>query len=130
MDGFNQRLPGPATMKEQDEASRLREILAEVASRNETITYRELAEAMEWEPPGVIRRVASLLERTMGEDAEAGRPFAATVVVSQTEGLPRRGYFQRAAELGRFQGRPEGPEARAFFQEELRAALSYWDSRA
>lgn len=117
-------------MKDQDDVSRLRETLAEVVSRGETITYRELAESLGLEPPGVIRRVASLLERTMDEDAEAGRPFAATVVVSQTEGLPRRGYFQRAAELGRFQGQLEGPEARAFFLQELRAALSYRDRQA
>lgn len=117
-------------MNEPDDVSRLREILAEVASRGQTITYRQLAETLGLKPPGVIRRVASLLEQTMDEDAEALRPFAATVVVSQTQGLPRRGYFQRAAELDRFQGQPEGPEARAFFQEELREALSYWDSRA
>lgn len=116
-------------MKDRDDVPRLREILNEAASRGETITYRELAESLNLKPPGVIRRVAAVLEQTMEEDAEAGRPFAATMVVSQTEGLPRRGYFQRAVQLGRFQGHPEGPEARAFFQEELRAALSYWGSQ-
>lgn len=110
--------------------TRLREILTEVASRGETITYRQLAECLGLEPPGIIRRVAALLEASMVEDARAGRPFAATVVVSRAEGQPRRGYFQWAAELGRFRGNPDGAEARDFFQAELREARSYWGKRA
>ncbi len=116
-------------MKDRDDVTRLRETLAEVASRRETITYRQIAESLGLEPPGVIRRVAALLEASMAEDARAGRPFAATVVVSRTEGLPRRGYFQQAAELGRFRGNPFGPEARDFFLAELRDAQSYWGTR-
>lgn len=111
-------------MKDRDDVTCLRETLAEVASRRETVTYRQIAESLGLQPPGVIRKVAALLEASMVEDARAGRPFAATVVVSRTEGLPRRGYFQQAAELGRFQGHPGGPEARAFFRAELEALHS------
>lgn len=113
-------------MKDRDDETRLRETLAEVASRGGTLTYRELAESLGLEPPGVIRRVAALLEASMAEDASAGRPFAAAMVVSRTESLPRRGFFQRAAELGRFQGNQDGPDARAYFEAELQAARSYW----
>lgn len=108
---------------------RLREILSAVAARGGTITYRDLAASLGLEPPGVIRRVAVLLEASMGDDARAGRPFLASVVVSRAEGLPRRGFFERAAALGRFRGNPEGPEAETFFQGEREAARSYWGGR-
>lgn len=108
---------------------RMREILLTVAARGGTITYRDLAGSLGLEPPGVIRRVAALLEAAMSDDARAGRPFLASVVVSRAEGLPRRGFFEHAAALGRFRGDPEGPEAKAFFQEEVDAARSYWGSR-
>lgn len=116
-------------MTDQDEVLRLREIVERVASRSGTITYRELGASLGLEPPGMIRRVAALLEQTMVEDAEAGRPFAATVVVSRTQGWPRRGFFQRAADLGRFRGSPDAPEAEEFFRAELHAARSYWGGR-
>lgn len=117
-------------MTERDASPRrLREVLSAVAARGDTITYRDLAGSLGLEPPGVIRRVAALLEASMGDDARAGRPFLACVVVSRAEGLPRRGFFERAAALGRFRGDPEGPEAEAFFRGELEAARSYWRGR-
>lgn len=112
-----------------DPQRRVREILSAVAARGATVTYRELAGALGLEPPGVIRRVAALLEESMTEDARAGRPFLAAVVVSQAEGLPRRGFFEQAAALGRFRGAPEGAAARDFFQAELDAARNFWGAR-
>ncbi len=109
-----------------DSQRRMREILSAVAARGTTVTYRELAGALDLEPPGVIRRVAALLEESMIEDARDGRPFLAAVVVSQAEGVPRRGFFERAAALGRFRGDPGGAAARDFFHAELDAARSFW----
>lgn len=116
-------------MSRAETLSRMRRMLCQVAADGLTITYRDLGRALALEPPGVIRRVAVLLEASMTEDAHAGRPFLAAVVVSRTEGLPRRGFFERAGELGRFRGDPEGPEARDFFQGELQAARAYWVER-
>lgn len=104
----------------------LRDILEEVAARGTTITYRELADELDIASPHVIRQVGDLLERTMREDAAVGHPFLASVVVSQAEGLPRRGFFERARRLGRYQGDAEGPEARAYFESEYRAVLDAW----
>jgi DNA-binding IclR family transcriptional regulator len=112
-----------------DSQRRMREILSAVAARGATVTYRELAGALGFEPPGVIRRVAALLEESMIEDARAGRPFLAAVVVSQADGVPRRGCLERAAALGRFRRKPYGPGARAFFRKELAATHSYWKRR-
>lgn len=113
-------------MTDHDEVLRLREILEEVASRGGTTTYRELGTSLGLEPPGIIRRVAALLERTMEQDAARERPFVAAVVVSQSETMPRRGFFEHAAILGRFRGDPEGAAAREFFEAELRAAWGCW----
>lgn len=109
-----------------EDLERLRAALIRVAAREATTTYRDLAGALGMSPPGVIRRIAALLERSMSEDAEAGRPFLAAVVTSRAGSLPRRGFFQHAAALGRFQGNPDGPAARAFYDAERRAALAYW----
>lgn len=116
-------------MPRADEISRLRAILVAVAESGGTITYRELAAELGFEGPGVIRRVAGLLEASMTGDARAGRPLLAAVVVSRAEGAPRRGFFERAAELGRFRGDPAGPEAREFFENEHRAVLRHWRRR-
>lgn len=108
---------------------RLREILQEIAARGETITYRELADALDVAPPHAIQRIGELLERAMQEDAAIGHPFLAAVVVSRTDGLPRRGFFEQARRLGRFQGDPDGPETRDYFAAEYRAVLSAWRGR-
>lgn len=110
--------------------SHLRAILIDAATAGATVTYGELADAMGFETPGVIRRTSALLERAMAEDAAAARPFLAAVVVSRAEGVPRRGFFERAQVLGRFHGEPNGPEARAFFEAEFRAAIKYWGRRS
>lgn len=104
-------------------SSGVRAVLEEVAARGSTITYRELGTALGLTPPGVIRRVAVLLERLMEEDAAARRPFLAAVVVSRSGDLPRRGFFEKARALGRYAGDVAGPEARRFHESEYRAAI-------
>lgn len=75
------------------------------------VTYQRLAEALELTPPRTIRRVALALEQLMKEDAAAGRPFIAALVVSrQGDGLPGAGFFELAVALGRF---PDAPAAHA-----------------
>lgn len=103
-----------------------RDILQEIAARGTTITYRELADELDIEPPNVIQQVARLLEWSMHEDAAVGHPFLASVVISQAEGMPRRGFFELAAALGRFQGNPDGSGAREFHAREHRAAVRLW----
>lgn len=112
----------------EDRVPAVRGILIGVARRRASITYRELGALLGFEPPGVIRDVADLLEASMDEDARAGRPFLAAVVVSRAGDLPRRGFFEKARELGRYGGEPEGDRARAWFEEEYRDAVDYWGS--
>ncbi|HLW26089.1 MAG TPA: hypothetical protein VKY54_00030 [Kiloniellales bacterium] len=105
----------------------LRKILLEQARAGSLATYRQLAERLSLRPPGTIRRVAEALEILMTEDASAGRPLVAAFCVSRLgEGLPARGFFLKARDLGLFSGDPNGPEAAAFHATELRRARGYY----
>ncbi|MGL5010547.1 MAG: hypothetical protein ACRC6I_11755, partial [Paracoccaceae bacterium] len=71
---------------------------AYLAERNTPLTYAQVAQAM----GGIsINTLTQALELTMEEDADAGRPFIASWVVSRTQPLPARGYFDKARALGR-----------------------------
>lgn len=104
-------------------AERARALLGRVPAQALPMTYQQLAEALSLAPPRTIRRVAEALETTMREDVEAGRPLIAALVIGrQGEGLPRRGFFELAAELGRL---PADPAAQAAaWREEYRRALA------
>ena len=55
------------------------------------------------------------------------RPFIATMVISKARGgLPAPGFFDCAAQLGRFASDATGPDARVFHAVELNAALAFW----
>lgn len=102
--------------------SALRAELTAVARAGETRTYQQVAQALGLEPPQTIHRVAVALERLMEEDAAAGHPLLAAVVVSRTrDGLPAPGFFAHARNLGRYDGPEQGPQAAAFHAAELAA---------
>lgn len=87
--------------------TRLRALLSDRKAGAACLTYQELATALGLAPPGTIQRIAGALEQTMREDVAAGRPMIAALVVSRTDGQPRRGFFDLAVELGRFPADPE-----------------------
>jgi hypothetical protein len=98
-----------------------------MAAAGLTITYGGLARLLELSPPNTIHQITVALERLMEEDAEAGRPFIAALVLSKARGgLPAAGYFDCARRLGRFAGNPNGVEARSFHATELNAAQKFW----
>jgi len=105
----------------------MRAFLQEAAKRRRVVTYRDIASGLEVRPPNTIHQVTDTLERLMEEDAAARRPFIAAVAVSGTLGdLPRRGFFECAGRLGRFDGDPDGQDARSYRASELIAAFAYW----
>ncbi len=110
---------------EPDLVPRLRALLAAQAQAGATISYREAAARLGLVPPGVIGRLGAALEVLMAQDAAQGRPLLAALCVSRTgSGLPGRGFFDKAAELGRFAGDPAGPEARDFHAREVSQLLA------
>jgi hypothetical protein len=72
------------------------------------ITYAALAAALNLTEQGRIATLTAALEQLMERDAAAGRPLLAVWVVSRATGLPARGFFQKAAALGRYSGPEEG----------------------
>ena len=108
--------------------ARTRAFLESVAKRRILITYQELAIALQILPPQSIHRVTEALERLMEEDAAAGRPFIAALVISKARaGLPGPGFFDCARRLGRFAGELDGQDARMFHAAELNAVFAFWD---
>ena len=111
-------------------AEQLRTCLQNMAAAGLTITYGGLARLLELPPPNTIHQITVALECLMEEDAEAGRPFIAALVLSKARGgLPAVGFFDCARRLGRFTGDPNGMENRSFHASELSAAQKFWGGR-
>ncbi len=111
-------------------AQALRPLLEAVARRQETITYAALARAAAVPPPHTIHQTVEALEVLLTEDAAAGRPLLAAVVVSRARsenghGMPAPGFFQKATVLGRYFGPDRGPQAATFHALELQQV---WDA--
>ncbi len=108
-------------------AEQVRASLQNMAAAGLTITYGGLARLLELSPPNTIHQITVALERLMEEDAKAGRPFIAALVLSKARGgLPAMGFFDCARRFGRFTGDPNGMEARSFHATELTAAQKFW----
>ncbi len=108
---------------------RMRAYLTEIARRRGTITYRDLARALEVQPPNTIHQVAEALEVLMQEDYANGAPFLAALVVSKVRnGLPAPAFFSFARSLGRFRGSDTGPETQTYHAQELKGAWDHWGS--
>ncbi len=106
---------------------RMRKLLIDQAQTGSPITYKELASRLGLAPPQMIHRVTQELEILMAADVAATRPLLATLCVSRlTRGLPARGFFAVAEMLGVFSGDPEGPEARAFYNQEFQRVLIFY----
>lgn len=110
----------------------LRRALTACAETGETVTYQDLARRVAFPGPHTIHRLTEMLEVLIREDHAAGRPLLAALAVSRAQrnaegdGIPGRGFFQLLAELGRYEGSDQGPEAAACHARELEAAQAYW----
>jgi hypothetical protein len=77
--------------------TRLEQRLAALAAAGETITYGALARDLGLR----MAELATALEALMEEDAAQSRPFRAALCAARLgEGLPARGFFDKATALG------------------------------
>ncbi len=94
--------------------ARLEAALEDCAKARRFVTYGALAAEIGLDGPGRIARLTGLLEELMEQDAAAGRPLRAVVVTGRSAGgLPARGFFLKAQELGF-----EVSDPQAFFERE------------
>ncbi|WP_103333725.1 hypothetical protein [Pseudotabrizicola formosa] len=88
--------------------------LASLAAAGQTITYGQLARDLGWR----MGQLTAALEALMETDARNGQPLRAALCEARlSAGLPARGFFDKAAELGFAIGDP------AAFTAQHRAAL-------
>jgi hypothetical protein len=91
------------------------------------VTYQALARALELSPPNTIHQLTLALEYLIAEDAAAGRPLIAALVISKGRGgLPAPGFFDCARRAGCFDGETEGADSAAFYAEESKKAAEFW----
>jgi Fe-S cluster biogenesis protein NfuA len=129
-DGAAREVPPPRRATDDEAALRqkIRAQLAGLAPGELPITYGALARALGMYMPGAVRRVTRALEATMAEDAAAGRPFLAALVVSRMRGrTPGQGFFDEAARLGR--GPAGGEDEAAWWAREMAAARDTYLAR-
>lgn len=75
----------------------LEDRLAALAAAGQSTSYGALARDLGLR----MGELTAALEALMEEDAALGRPFRAVMVSARGSALPARGFFDKAAELGR-----------------------------
>ena len=122
-DGSAFEIPPPGTLSQAADVNRrlrdrVRRYLEALPAENVPITYGQLARGLWMFAPGSIRKVTAALEATMREDAAAGRPFIAALVVSRgSQAQPGEGFFELARSLGR--GPDPGQSDAGYYRQEL-----------
>lgn len=109
------------------QAEDLRAYLKNVARKGRPVIYREAARGLGLQPPNTIHQLAALLETLMTEDAQAGVPLIAALVIGKDRnGLPAPGFFAKARELGLYAGPDSGAQAHRYHETEFARAVEYW----
>ena len=98
-------------------------LLERQRANGRTLLYRDAANGLDLDPPGVIGQLAEMLEQTMEQDAAAGKPFRAALIVGKP-GIPRPGFFQKARSLGCYDGPDDGPEAQDWHAQQLEQLMA------
>ena len=94
------------------------EVLHDEAKR---ITYHHLRN--EHFPKVSMPQLFDALKASMDIDQAHDRPFCAALVVSRKTILPGSGFFAKAAELGKYDGPPDGEEASQFAKDQMRRVI-------
>ena len=110
---------------------RITDHLCKIARSTKPITYHALAKALDLEPPNTIQQVTMGLERLIEEDATAGHPLIAALVISKGRGgLPAPGFFGCAKRVGRCHGDSLASGIADFYKIEFNAAVEFWRSHS
>ncbi len=106
-------------------APRVRAFLCGLSENALPISYQALAKNLQLSPPNTILQLTTALEDLIAEDAAAGHPLIAALVISKARGgLPAPGFFDSAMRSGRVYGDPA-----AFHATEFDLAVKFWCGR-
>ncbi|MFG3452706.1 hypothetical protein [Pseudomonas knackmussii] len=99
--------------------------LTEARRQRHLITYRALVERLQLPVPA-MQTLTAALEHLAALDARAARPLRSALVISQgASRLPRTGFFECAARLGRFSGSVDGAAAASWHAGEVARVFEY-----
>ena len=102
--------------------ARVRAYLRALSAQETPVTYQALAKAMALSPPNTIHQLTMALECLIDEDANAGHPLIAALVISKARGgLPAPGFFDRAERAGCLQDAPS-----EFHKDAFEKAVKFW----
>lgn len=102
--------------RDTDDSWQLRAEMAleAAAAADRLITYAELADAAGISGQHRIHRLTVWLEARLEREVGGGPMLSARVISRSRGGLPAPGFFMKCAELGLYDGPPDGPQAYAF----------------
>jgi len=99
---------------------RLEEFLIEAARNRSPLTYQQVAQLLELQPPHTIHQVTTLIEKIMRHHAKVDAPQLASLIISRVRGgIPAPGFFMLLEEVGLYEGSVDGEDARHFHAHEM-----------
>ncbi|MCF7202212.1 hypothetical protein [Pseudomonas oligotrophica] len=99
--------------------------LADAQRQRHLVTYRALVERLQLPAPA-MQTLTAALEHLAALDARAERPLRSALVISQgASRLPRPGFFECVARLGRFVGAADGTAAASWHAGEVARVFEY-----
>jgi hypothetical protein len=108
---------------------RLELLLIETAKNGKTVTYSQVAQQLELEPPHTIHQTTELIEMMMQLHIKSGVPILASLVISKIRGgLPAPGFFILLQEFGLYNGSVDGEDARQFHKKEIKRCFDVFIS--
>ena len=104
----------------------LEKLLIDAAKKRQTLTYKQVAQALELQPPNTIHQATECLEALMRKHARSETPQLASLVISRArDGLPAPGFFMLLHELGLYKGSVDGEDARTFHEGEMARCFEF-----
>ena len=108
-------MTGTAQQNDDGWQQRAAMALSTAAAAKRLVTYAELADAAGITGKHRINKLTAWLEAELEREVGAGgRLLSARVISRARGGIPAPGFFLKCAELGIYDGPPEGPQALAF----------------
>jgi len=104
---------------------RLEALLIEAARNRKPLTYQQVAQLLELQPPHTIHQATEYIEAMMRIHAHAKAPQLASLVISKMRsGLPAPGFFILLQQLGLYDGSVDGEDAKAFHAQEMQRCFN------